>query len=568
MILSLSSIFAEEVHPAHPKTNYATGSDRNSQQLMGGAEYLIITADRFYEAVQPLAEWKYKKGISTRVVKLSEVGGNNPELIKAYIINAHNNWKTKLEYVLLVGDINFIHPYNHPSCGQTDNPYADVSGDAELELSIGRLPCRNISQLRSMISKIFSYERVPYLADTLWFRKATTIRQDPGPYHNAGAQFVRSIILNNSSYQSVDSFVAPKHNALDVRDSLVRGRSYVLYLGHGGGSHWLEPFNVFPSVRNGKKFPIIFSWSCQTVLREGYLGQRWLKSGTVRNPYGAVAFIGTTTSGLYAPYRNFVARNFFRAIFEHRVENIGKALKEGLDSLWAYSPDSFGRTLYPEWNLLGDPELNLWTTVPKPMWVTHHKIILTGPQSFLVNVMTQDSTPMKNALVCIMTPNDSNFYYTGWTDNLGKTSFEINPDVQDSISITVTAQNFIPYEGSCTVSPVSLTPLDIVTKQPLSDITMENYLTGQAPTRSAISDVFCVSQSTTKSHLTIRLPSMTGYKTLKIFDASGNLIKVEELGSLNAKELQISLNGINPGVYFVSLETEINKETKKIILLK
>jgi hypothetical protein len=300
-----------------------------------------------------------------------------------------------------------------------------------------------------MINKIFSYERTPYLSDTLWYRKAVTVRQDPGPYHNAGVYFVRSMILDNSDFVQVDTLVVPTNSRRDLKDTLAQGRSYFLYTGHGGGANWVSPFNISLPVKNGRKYPIIFSWSCQTVLQRNYLGQKWLKSGTVRLPKGAVAFIGTTTSGLYAPYRNFVGRNFFRAIFQYKALTIGKALKQGLDSLWTYTPDNFGHTLYNEWNILGDPELNLWTAVPRPMIVTFESILPMGQQTFSLLARNDNGQAIPDASICLMMPNDSSFYYHGYTDKYGVLSFNINPKLQDSVWVTVTAQNYIPYEGNC-----------------------------------------------------------------------------------------------------------------------
>jgi len=414
-----------------------------------GARYLIITRDNFYQTVQPLAQWKNKKGVMTKVVKLSEIGGNNPEAIKSYISDVYHRWNPKPEYILLVGDINYIKPYPHPNCGPTDNYYADVNNDTLLELSIGRLPARSTSQLRSMINKILTYERTPFLTDTLWYRKAVTVRQDPGPYHNAGVHFVRSMILENSNFIQVDTLWVPTNDRRDLKDTLAQGRSYYLYTGHGGGANWVSPFNLSLPVQNGRKFPIIFSWSCQTVLQRNYLGQKWLKSGTERLPKGAVAYIGTTTSGLYARYRNFVGRNFFRAIFQYKTLTLGKALKQGLDSLWAYTPDNFGHTLYNEWNILGDPELNLWTAVPKPMTVSYESILPMGQQTFSLLVRNNNGQVIPDASICLMMPSDTSFYYHGYTDKYGVATFNINAKSQDSICVTVTAQNYIPFEGNC-----------------------------------------------------------------------------------------------------------------------
>jgi len=510
-------------------------------------QYLIITYDKFYDAVQPLAQWKQKKGIPTQVVKLSEIGGNNPEAIRTYLRSIYN-LPQRPEYILLVGDVNLIQPYRHSSCGPTDNPYADMVDDAQIEYLLGRLPCRNRGQLKSMINKIFLYERTPFLAETLWYRKVTTIRQDPGPYHNDGVNFVRSMILDNSDFISVDTLVNPSHNRRDLRDSICSGRSYILYTGHGAGTRWVSPFNLPPTIKNYRKLLVIFSWCCETVLKRNYLGQRWLITGSETNPKGAVAYIGTTTSGLYAPYRNFVARNFFRAIFQYKTLNIGKALKQGLDSLWMYTPDSFGLKLYSEWNLLGDPEMNLWTSVPQPMAVAHETIIGLGEQSFNINVTAQDGMSIPNALVCVMMPNNPDFYYHSYTDSLGMITFNINPTMQDSIWVTVTAQNRIPYEGKCLASANSCKSTQSVTAN------------GK--------EIFKIYPNPVKSYFTVRLPQTAGYRILKIFDAAGKVIKVEEVVSLRANEYQVSLDRMNSGVYFVCLETETNKEIQRLIILK
>jgi hypothetical protein len=72
-----------------------------------GAEYLIITHDEFAQTINSLAEWKYMKGLQTRVVKLSEIapsGSPTKEQIKQYISDAYDTWNPQPQYVLLVGE--------------------------------------------------------------------------------------------------------------------------------------------------------------------------------------------------------------------------------------------------------------------------------------------------------------------------------------------------------------------------------------------------------------------------------------------------------------------------------
>jgi hypothetical protein len=423
-------------------------------QLFGFAEvceYLIISPDRFIPKLDSFIHWKTKKGIITKLVPLSVVG-EKPEEIKEFV-RRYYYYAPELKYLLLIGDVEELSPYPHPQVGFSDAPYGDVDNDTILEIMVGRLPARNTRQLLTMINRIFNYERRPYLKDTMFYKKATTIRQDPGPYHNAGSYFVRNLILNNPNFISVDTFVNPPHTKYDLKDSLKAGRSYVLYTGHGAGTHWVSPFDLSPYFNNAYKTPVIFSWCCKTVLQKNYLGQKWLKPGSPKIPRGAVTFIGTTTSGLYARYRNFVARNFFRAIFEQQISEIGQALKIGLDSLWQYTPDSFGHILYQEWNLIGDPTLQLWTSVPKPL-ICLHDTILENPASvapFTIRVLNTDSHPVARALVCLTSKEAPQFFYRGYTSCLGSISFDLEVGEIRNFEITVTKPNYIPYESRCAI---------------------------------------------------------------------------------------------------------------------
>jgi len=134
------------------------------------ANYLIITADQFYEEVQPLARWKHKMGLRTYVAKMSEVGPTQ-EHVKNFIQDAYH-WdddadNVQLKYVLLVGDHE-----NVPSwevVGEhwhTDYEYARVDGtggqqDVYADVAIGRLPGDTEAQITTMVNKVLGYERTP-----------------------------------------------------------------------------------------------------------------------------------------------------------------------------------------------------------------------------------------------------------------------------------------------------------------------------------------------------------------------------------------------------------------------
>ncbi|MEN3046362.1 MAG: C25 family cysteine peptidase [Candidatus Hydrothermales bacterium] len=117
-----------------------------SSAQINGAKYLIITPDIFYNQALILAKWKHKKGIPTKVAKLSETG-NTYTAIKNYIINAYNSWEVKPEYVLLFGSVEYVP--THPSVDQSiqyqghDHYYSNLLNDVLPEIAVGRLPFTN-----------------------------------------------------------------------------------------------------------------------------------------------------------------------------------------------------------------------------------------------------------------------------------------------------------------------------------------------------------------------------------------------------------------------------------------
>jgi hypothetical protein len=142
-----------------------------------GARYLIITHDRYYDAIQPLAAWKNEKGVKSKIVCLSETGADSTQ-IKNFIMNAYATWEIKPEYVLLVGNDTEIRQvrYTHPLGDvYTDNYYTNMTGDFHNEIIPGRLWVYDTLHVQTIVAKILAYEKNPWCHDTLWFQRGVTI---------------------------------------------------------------------------------------------------------------------------------------------------------------------------------------------------------------------------------------------------------------------------------------------------------------------------------------------------------------------------------------------------------
>lgn len=159
----------------------ASGTRLDLPPAACAADYLIVTANDFYEEVLPLARWKQQKGFRTYVATMEEIGHTAAD-VREYISGAYHTG-VRTSYVLLVGDhpgfpdiagpeldIEVMVPSNnvgdqYEDFGKahiSDLPYACVDGADNLpDLTIGRLPVRTDAEAAVVIEKILHYDRDP-----------------------------------------------------------------------------------------------------------------------------------------------------------------------------------------------------------------------------------------------------------------------------------------------------------------------------------------------------------------------------------------------------------------------
>jgi hypothetical protein len=136
----------------------------------GGPEFIIIYHDQFKEAAGKLAYWKTMRGLSTEVVPLDQVG-TTVKAIKEYIRRRKSTPGSRLQYVLLFGDVEVIPSEkvtNSPSGFNITDYYYSTKEDPTKSdqyvlpwLSVGRIPVQYEEQGLGVIDRIISYERDP-----------------------------------------------------------------------------------------------------------------------------------------------------------------------------------------------------------------------------------------------------------------------------------------------------------------------------------------------------------------------------------------------------------------------
>ena len=421
----------------------------STTELGDEGRMLIITHDNFYDNVIPLAEWKHRKGIPTTVVALSEIGANpSPDEIKDFISDAYFNWGVSPEYVLFVGDVQYIPWWVGVHGSRTDHRYATLEGDDFLaDVILGRFSVQTPAEADTVVQKSIAYERDPYLDETNWYTSAMVIASADNLDPENG-QLAANLFINHG-FTTVDELQEIQGTATfsAVENGLNQGRSWVFYIGHGSPNGWTSVHPNFTtgdidSLTHGHKIPAIISIACSNadLDRPGdVFGEVWMKG---RVSGGAANFLGFTE--LVSFYTSdSLGRGVLYGYFDENIHTFGGATDYGRLFMYQYF-GSTGQETMEQCIVLGDPEQNVWSGLPVLLTVIRPEMARIGCSEYEVGVFIEGN-PVEGALVCVL--NDE-LYASGYTEEDGGITLILDPPPQtpgEDLFLTVTAHNALPY---------------------------------------------------------------------------------------------------------------------------
>jgi len=427
--------------------------------------YIIITCDAFYNDVLPLAKWKELKGYRTIVKRLSEFSPATSANIRSYIQSLWNSDSLKPEFVLLVGSADSIPSFRIPVFNETnltDLPYGLMDNDIFPEILVGRIPASTRAQAIVAVKKIIEYEKNPLRGGNQWFKRALVIGANYPEFMTSPIPLKKRIReeLLRIGYEVDTVYWGNSYNqtGLDVSNAINRGVIFVNYRGGDADpQQWIKPqFGIteVQNLSNGWKLPVITSIVCNTgrFNHPACLGNAFLTVGDTVNPKGAVAFYGSSSPNTHTRWNNSLDYGFYGGVIYDSICTLGAlALRSKMELVKNfYSPedqDTLAFYFYC-YNILGDPSLALWTDVPETIIVSHPDILPLGNSSVTVRVLKSSQEPIANALVSLLKPNEVK--KTAFTDSQGNATFTISATTYDTLFVTVSAPNYIPYTGYIT----------------------------------------------------------------------------------------------------------------------
>jgi hypothetical protein len=438
----------------------------------GDYDYVIITKDDWVSAFQTLADWKTQKGIPANIVTTESIysnysGSTNQAKIRAFVEDAHDNWGTV--FFLLGGDTDTV-PYQNVTYLGTKIPsdtyYSDYDDDWTCEVHVGRAsitgPGTGVGKIGNFINKTLNYEKNPPTTNypknvALFGFDLDSITDGEDCKIDIDNLYIPSDwnvtkVYDSHSGNHEDAVDTAVNNGQNLINHIDHCNQY--YIGTGSTNHdWGLDTSEVDAFSNGNKQSILYSIGCWPAAFDfgNCIAEHFVRD----NDGGGVAFVGNTRSGwYYQGYDDLLSsrydRYFFRSFFNQNHYKLGDLFSDHkMDAYNSMDPDNYNKFIFTELSLLGDPELPIWMDNPSSFDVDHPMEIPNEPSSFTIHVEDSEGNDIEDAYVCLWKGDE--VYLTNYTDSNGNFTFNPSPSTEGNMAVTVTIQDFIPYEENVEV---------------------------------------------------------------------------------------------------------------------
>ncbi len=429
--------------------------DTRFEYLEDHGNMLIISHGAFMSTMQPLVDWKNKKGIPTEMIDVAEIGSSAGS-IENFVDNYYE--ENNLTFLLLVGDIAQI-PSPSISGSASDPSYGFIEGnDFYAEVIVGRFSGSTPAHIATQVERSINYEQSPQ-AGADWYDNALGIASSQGPGFQGldddefNEQILKPLLLG-FTYDDYEG-IYDGSGGTDAQgiNAINDGVSLINYTGHGSISSWGNGASLnssqVNSLENNYLLPFVITVGCNVGEFQSTnecFAEAWLRATNDGEPSGAIAHYGSTISQSWEPpMHGQYGMNLIitESLDEHLTRTIGGITTNGC----MYMNDAQGASGINEtkyWTLFGDPSLELRTDQPATLNVSHDDAIVVGQSELSID------TGVDNALVALSMNGEllASAYSENGIAVLDLSDAELVPGDYD---LVVTAFNAFPYETTISV---------------------------------------------------------------------------------------------------------------------
>lgn len=509
----------------------------------------------------------------------------NPDVKLVTGQSEYSNWDdyykpTDYYYAELDGD------WNQDGDGNWgENPENNANGVDEItwipDVYVGRLPADNAVELSNMINKSMKYERNPKIGN--WMNHmllAAGISSYLPPEDEARlSEYIWSnytqfemnfthLTQTTGSFTPTTPPIPNQEAALTNEnfedafngDAFGNGSSVVFFAGHADPTQFTDSSGYGPfytrddasSSSNLNMPSLVYADACTTSPydKEDSVGDNNIGENLINRPNGgAIGYIGGIRVTWYLEEDNNLeklnrgnAKLFFKEFFDGKKFQQGRAL---FDSKVSYmNSDYFLRgdtSMELEWqrknilayNLLGDPEIDIYTDIPASVPNYFTGDIYEGQ---LVSFILKDDLNRTVPYGCVHLRSLDGKYRTTYADSDGKVSFRLPPQSNETYNVTITGHNLIPSTFNFTTLEDSNFPELIDSEHSPQKVTIDDN-----PFFSFVSE-----------------DTHSGMESIFIILTKNNFqdyffYRIRNEFNQNLKTFNISLNKLKPGDYSYSI---------------
>jgi len=427
---------------------------------------LIIAYDYWVNQVQPLANWKKKKGIPTAVVSVS-TAGTNATAIQNFIANYYNT--NGLTHVLLVGDVTQVPTFISPANFASDPSYGFIQGfDSYAEVFVGRMSAESLLDVMTQVERTLNYEINP--DTTQWLNQGVVVASNQGPGDDNEMDWEHATAMRDDllgytynqvselydGTQSTTTDAPGDPSNIDLFNLFQSGIGIMTYTGHGSstscGTTGLSNSDI-DNMTNENRLPFIWSVACVngdfTMTNGPCFAEKFLRTRSNGKPVGAIATFMSSINQSWNPPMD-AQDEMVDILTEQYASNIKRTFAGLSVNGCMHMNDQYGGQgdeMTQSWHTFGDPTLNVRTATPQVMSATHPLTIPTGSASVIIN------GSFNGGYVCLSMNHA--IWATGTIVN-GAANLSFSPlNTVDTLYVTITGINQIPYQGYILILPAS-----------------------------------------------------------------------------------------------------------------
>jgi len=560
-------------------------------------DYVIVCPERLAAAFAPLAEWKTMKGVRAEIVTLEDIDADPAYSgvdAAAEIRNCIAALRAGrgLTWVLLGGDTgvvparhayDFIYNQGLPS----DLYYADLDGtwnddgdgrwgevaqdnvDMYADVYVGRAPVRTAAETAAFVQKVLLYEgglegmptdhqlRMLFLGEVLW--------DSPSPYTDGGV----ALDLIESRYvpprfSPITKLYESRGNlsAALASDELSAGAGIVFHEGHasiGVASVGPDALTIphLDALRNAPRAGVWYSVGCwSAAIDHDTFGEHW-----ITNPQGGgVAYVGNSRYGWGCPgypgqcVSDLYSQQFANSLFVKGLSHAGLVHADAKHQYVGVArTDNYMRYAMYVLNLLGDPEMPIWTDAPAPLSVVCPDAVSIGCGGGLSVEVRSGGAAVAGATVCVSSP-ELGIYEVGATDAGGAVLLPFPTDNAGVATVVVTAQNHIPHASTVAITATT----DVPGEAPRVTALAQN---APNPFGASTEIAFVLARG--------------GRVSVAVYDVAGRRVAALADGEFEAGSFRVVWDGrddlgrdVSAGAYFVRMVGAESHFERKMILLR